>query len=170
MKYNYKSLYEKNAKLYTKYPLLQRALQPTSHVLTAIFAVAYALLLYTALTTPYEVRQLIPLICAPAVCLTVVTILRYAINRPRPYAENGAQITPFSTKKNSADNSFPSRHVACAFVIATLFLSAFTAIGCALFVLAVLLAYIRFTLGVHYPTDLLCGMAIGIVCGLWIFI
>lgn len=170
MKYNYKSLYEKNATLYKKYPLLQRALQPTSHVLTAIYAVAYALLLYTALTTPYEVRKLIPLICAPVVCLTVVTILRYAVNRPRPYAENGAQITPLSTKKGSTDTSFPSRHVACAFVIATLFVSTFTAIGCVLLVLGVLLAYIRFTLGVHYPTDLLFGVAIGVLCGLWIFI
>ena len=170
MKYDYKSLYEKNATFYTKHPLLQRALQPISHALTALFAVAYALLVYKAFTTPYEVRDLLPLIGAPIVCLSIVTILRYAVNRPRPYAENGAQITPFSKKKKSEENSFPSRHLACAFVIATLFLSVFTWVGVVLLVLGVLLGYIRFTLGVHYPTDLLCGALIGVLCGLWIII
>ena len=170
MKYDYKSLYEKNAAFFTKRPTLQSTLRPASHILTALFAFTYALFLYKAFSTPYEVRDLIPILCAPPLCLTIVTVLRYAVSRPRPYAENGANITPLATKKSKETNSFPSRHVACAFVIATLLLPMATAVGIFLLMLGFALAYIRFSLGLHYPTDLLGGMLIGVICGLWIFL
>ena len=169
MKYDYKSLYEKNAGFFAKHPTIQSVLQPASHVLTALFVFAYALLVYKAFYTPYEVRDLLPILCAPPLCLTIVTVLRYAVSRPRPYAKNGANITPLAKKNDSESHSFPSRHVACAFVIATLLLPTATLVGIFLLLLGFALAYIRFALGLHYPTDLFGGILVGVLCGLWIF-
>ena len=170
MKYNYKTLYEKNAAFYQARPFLQNALQTVSHVITGLCGVAYCILLYFAFTTPYAVSTLIPLLSAPALCFVIVTVLRLAIFRPRPYAENGANIIPLSKKKDGENHSFPSRHVACAFVIATVFLPLIPWAGISLLLLSTVLAYVRFSLGLHYPTDLLAGAIIGILCGLWILI
>ena len=168
MKYSYQCLYEKNAAFYQKHPVLKCFLQPVSHVITGLCALAYAWLLHLAFSTPHPVYTLIPLLSAPALCLVIVSVLRLAIPRPRPYDQYA--ITPLSKKKDGKHNSFPSRHVACAFVIATVCLSLVPWMGIYLYVLATLLAYIRFSLGLHYPTDLLVGAIIGILCGLWILI
>lgn len=170
MKYSYTKLYEKNATFYQARPALQHALQPVSHVITGLCGVAYCILLYFAFTTPFEVSTLIPLLSAPALCLLIVSVLRISIARPRPYAEQGANIVPLSKKKDGENNSFPSRHVACAFVIATVFLPLMPWVGICLLALSTVLAYVRFSLGLHYPSDLIFGALIGILCGLWIFI
>lgn len=170
MKYNYKTLYEKNATFYQARPVLQHALQPVSHVITGLCGLAYCILLYFAFTTPYPVATLIPLLSAPTLCFLIVCVLRLVVSRPRPYTEHGANIIPLSKKKTDDDNSFPSRHVACAFVIATVFLPLLPWAGICLLVLSTLLAYVRFSLGLHYPSDLIIGALIGILCGLWMFI
>lgn len=61
--------------------------------------------------------------------------------------------------------SFPSGHTAGAFLMATVVSSFFPLISAAFFVWASLVGLSRIYLGVHYPTDVLAGMVVGVCCG-----
>lgn len=171
MKYDYKALYEKNAAFFTERPKAKKALKLLNLLLTWLFFVAYALLLiYATFIDRLPTKELVAILFVPLLCLTVVSVLRLAIDRPRPYEEQGAGITPLFEKKSGLNKSFPSRHLACATVIAMTFLAHMPIVGGFLLFSALLLAYVRFACGVHYPSDLLAGIGVGVVCGALLFV
>ena len=67
-------------------------------------------------------------------------------------------------------NPFPSRHVFSATVIAMLALTLNPWLGGAMLFLAGALALLRVLGGVHYPSDVLAGYAIGILVGLLLYL
>ncbi len=166
---NYKSAYEKTAAFFNARPYAKKCLLLSNYVVTGAFFLAYAALCIASFFL-FERKDIIKIFAIPAVCLALVTILRVLINRPRPYSEQGADINPILHKKSKDKESFPSRHVACAFVIASVFLPYLTWAGIALMPLGLLLCFIRFALGLHYPTDLLGGVGVGLVSGLLLLI
>ena len=170
MKYSYSALYEKNAAFYNARPLLKKGLFFLNLVLTLAFFVGYGAFVLCAIALEYPAEDLTRILGAPALCLFLVSLLRLAIYRPRPYSENGADIIPLYPKKGSLEHSFPSRHVACALVIAITFLPYSVGAGICSIALGFLLSYVRFALGVHYPTDLLGGAILGTLCGMLTFV
>lgn len=170
MKYSYVSLYEKNAALFNARPALKKGLFLCDRLLTLGFFLAYGAFVLCAIALEYAPEDLMRVLGAPALCLFLVSLLRLAIYRPRPYSEKGANITPLYPKKGDGDHSFPSRHIACAFVIALTLLPYSTGAGVCLTVFGALLAYVRFALGWHYPTDLLAGGILGALCGMITFV
>ena len=97
--------------------------------------------------------------------------LKVLIDRDRPFTTY-----PNIEKLSSGgDSSFPSGHTMEAFAMATaisLFFS-MRKIIIPVFFWAVLVAYSRMALGVHYPSDVLAGIVIGALSGWavpWIFI
>ncbi len=169
MKFDYKSVYEKNAAFYERHPIAKKVLLFSNLALTGVFFLAYfALVIYAAVAL--ETKDIIKILAIPALCVALVTLLRILFARPRPYSQAGANITPILHKKSRDKESFPSRHLACAFVIAAVFFSYLTGAGICLTVLGCVLGYVRFALGVHYPTDLLGGAALGGICGLLLLI
>ena len=130
------------------------------------FAIAYPLFLALALFgKPFQLLYALNIVGIPALCFCAVTLLRILIKRPRPYETRGAGINPL-VKKRGEGNSMPSRHVASAFVISMVILSECLWAGIACLVVAFALAVLRFLEGVHYPSDLLAGGALGIAFGL----
>ncbi|OFY96806.1 MAG: hypothetical protein A3K10_05465 [Bacteroidetes bacterium RIFCSPLOWO2_12_FULL_31_6] len=88
-------------------------------------------------------------------------ILKYSIIRDRPFVSY-----PDIEKLSEAGNSsFPSGHTieafAMAFAISTLF--PYLKFVIPVFLWALLIAYSRMALGVHYPFDVLAGMVIGVL-------
>ena len=126
--------------------------------------------LYALRIDPFETMDLVKILFVPLLTLLTVSVLRLAITRPRPYTEAGAGVTPFIDKKKVDFKSFPSRHLACATVISMVFLPFYPIAGGCLLGASVLLGYIRFATGLHYPSDLLAGGVLGIVLGSFIFI
>lgn len=97
--------------------------------------------------------------------LLVNILIKNLVARPRPYEVAG--FTDLLVHKLS-DNSFPSGHTSYAFTMATIInlmdrkklLKYFTNI------LAILMAFSRLYLYVHFPTDVLAGAVAGIIIGI----
>jgi len=96
--------------------------------------------------------------------------LKYLIDRERPFITY-AYIEKLST---GGDSSFPSGHTIEAFALAAAFSCLFPRkkIIIPIYIWALLVAYSRMALGVHYPTDVMAGILIGSFIGWvvpWIF-
>lgn len=100
--------------------------------------------------------------CVPAAAFLLGTALRAAIDRPRPYEVlNFAPLFP----KNTRGQSMPSRHCFCAAAIAVAAGAVSAPLGVGMAVLAVLIAASRVLCGVHWPSDVLAGLAFGAAVG-----
>lgn len=166
MRYNYVNLYNKNASFLEERPKVKKLLPIANTALTYLFFIAYALLfVYGATEGEFAPMDFVKVFCAPALALIIVSVLRLAIDRPRPYAEDGAGIVPLKEKEGDK-NSFPSRHLTSAAVIAAIFLPYLPTVSAGLFLLSFVLGYLRFALGWHYPSDLFIGFVLGLVVGI----
>ena len=102
------------------------------------------------------------LIAYAAVYLVGQTLLKHLISRPRPCQIDQAFALLVSRPSSS---SFPSTHSAWAFGAATAIFMQNRKIGIAACVVAALIAFSRLYLFLHFPTDVLAGMALGIALG-----
>ena len=98
--------------------------------------------------------------------LLVNILVKNAVARPRPYEV--ANFTDLLVHKLS-DNSFPSGHTSYAATFATIvtLLNKNKALKVFTNLLAVLMAFSRLYLYVHFPTDVLAGAVFGIIIGIW---
>ena len=100
------------------------------------------------------------LFCAFVLNSIVINILKYTVNRQRPF-KTDKLIEKLST---GGSPSFPSGHTADAFLIAfslTLLFSKQKWPLLFMWLWAFVVAYTRMALGVHYPTDVLGSIVIG---------
>ena len=97
-----------------------------------------------------------------AVCLAS-TIVNFGVkglfDRARPYQASNSSIFYFECN----DSSFPSGHTATAFAAAMVVFYSYKKVGCATFILASLIAFSRMYFYVHYPTDIIAGIAVGLI-------
>ncbi len=103
-------------------------------------------------------------VMAFAMELTFYYLIKKNIKRPRPHQRlRGIQclIAP------PDEFSFPSGHTAAAFLIACLISMAFPVLIVPAFGWALLVGFSRVYLGVHYPTDALAGMVLGVASAQW---
>ena len=147
-------------------------MKPRSRLITAdrwlryLFYGAFALLLVLLCAT--EPLWLIPVVLTAILGFGIVTLLRRAINAPRPYELSG---TPPLLPKNTAGLSFPSRHVASAFLIATLWWPLAFWVSLILYGAGAAIAWLRVAGGVHFARDVIAGALIGAglgFLGLWV--
>lgn len=90
-------------------------------------------------------------------------LIKPLVARERPYDVAG--IEPYLAKVQK-DFSFPSGHTAASFECATAIFTQNRKWGIAALVLAALIAFSRMYLYVHYPTDILGGLILGVLFGL----
>lgn len=137
-----------------------RALEAANRALAALFYAAYPVLLaWAALADPARAAALA---AVPAAGFAAVTLLRRALDVPRPYER--WDITPLIAR-DGAGRSFPSRHAFSAFAIASCWAGWWPPAGAALLALACALSVCRVLGGVHYPRDVVAGAALGALVG-----
>ncbi|MEU9365815.1 phosphatase PAP2 family protein [Streptomyces avermitilis] len=91
--------------------------------------------------------------------LTVNTVAKWATRRPRPLLDLVPRIRHLTRQPHTT--SFPSGHSASAAAFATGVALESTGYGALVAPLAAAVAFSRVYVGVHYPGDVLAGMAIG---------
>ncbi|MER6125622.1 phosphatase PAP2 family protein [Streptomyces sp. NPDC001795] len=91
--------------------------------------------------------------------LTVNTLVKWSARRPRPLLELVPQIRHLTRQPHTT--SFPSGHSASAAAFATGVALESTRYGALIAPVAAAVAFSRVYVGVHYPGDVLAGMAIG---------
>lgn len=96
-----------------------------------------------------------------SILIVIVMSLKFLIRRRRPEGEWGG------IYRNTDPHSFPSGHAARAFLIAALATGLGPAwIGIVLWVWAPLVALARVAMGVHYLSDIVAGMFVGILAAI----
>lgn len=170
MNYDYATLYNKHAAFFKAHEKRERTLLICNAVFTYLFLFAYAgLWVYAFMKDGLLVTDYLTFFFVPVTTLLTVSVLRLAIDRPRPYSQNGANIDPILKGKREQGNSFPSRHIASATAISFVFLPYLPIVGGILLGCTLLLCYTRFAIGVHYPSDLLAGLGVGAFFGAFVF-
>jgi undecaprenyl-diphosphatase len=106
----------------------------------------------------------LPTCWAALLAFTASTVLAQTIGRVRPYLAGigvHALVPP-----NLQTGSFPSSHTAVAAAIAAMITTAHPVAGLIACVLAVIVAFGRVAAGMHYPSDILGGAAVGLFSAL----
>jgi membrane-associated phospholipid phosphatase len=103
---------------------------------------------------------------SPLTVFAIVTFFRKIFNRPRPY-EKFATTSVFG--KNKKGESMPSRHTACAFIIAMAFMYVSIPLGIAYLIISAFIMISRVLAGVHFISDVIAGMAISLLYGYFSF-
>ena len=96
-------------------------------------------------------------------------VIKPLVARPRPFAAlPGIRQLEVSAAGRIVPSpfSFPSGHCASSMAAAWLLGSSYRRFRIPLFVLVCLIAYSRVYLGMHYPSDCVAGLAVGLLCAM----
>ena len=119
-------------------------------------------------TKKYRVYGVVLLCCLAAGALIGNGLIKNAVMRPRPCWLDESVTMLIATP---GDYSFPSGHTMAAVIGATILTAANRKFGLVAIPLAVLIAFSRMYLYVHFPSDILGGLVLGLAisaAGLWI--
>ena len=95
----------------------------------------------------------------------VVMVIKFTVRRRRPQGEWGR------IYRSTDPHSFPSGHAARSTMLAVLALGLGPLwLGIAMLIWAPLVGLARIIMGVHYPSDILAGMALGILMGVLVLV
>lgn len=112
------------------------------------------------LGTEYWKRLSLVMIIGIAVTAVVVMVIKFTVRRRRPQGEWG------KIYRSTDPHSFPSGHAARSSMLAVLALGLGPLwLGLTLLVWAPLVGLARIIMGVHYPSDVVAGMALGALIG-----
>ena len=154
----YSKQYEKLSKPFRKYKSI---LLFMNKLLTFIGYTSYPILL--GWTWFINKELLLPMILIPGIGFILLTFVRKAINRKRPYETYNIDSM---IKKDTKGNSMPSRHVFSMSIIAVSWLVVSPIVGSVLLLFSILLAFIRVIGGVHYISDVIVAIICACVWGL----
>lgn len=155
-----KETYIKMTQPFREHPEMAKGIHIANKLCTGMMYLAYpVLLLYLFIVKD---AGLLSCILVPGISFVLLSIFRAKVNRPRPYEQ--FEVPPV-IKKDTKGNSFPSRHVFSATIIAMTFLlmSPWSWLGVVFLCVALALAVVRVVSGVHFISDVVAGIAVAVI-------
>jgi len=104
-------------------------------------------------------RAAVAAVLSAGLGLAVAKVISELVDRARPFVADPGGVHLFSG--HAADPGFPSDHATAAFAIAVAILLRKRSWGYVALIAATVLSIGRVALGVHYPSDVLAGAAVG---------
>lgn len=133
------------------------------------YGIVFFFLSFIYLILRKKIRAFFCIFLAMGVASIVDFLIYMFWQRPRPFISH-ADIVSNLYGTSATLGSFPSSHTYIAFAIATsIFLYGHKRLGSLLFVLAILVAIGRVGLGLHYPSDIVGGIFLGILSGVAVY-
>jgi undecaprenyl-diphosphatase len=131
------------------------------NVSEALFAATLAIVFLTARGAAHAGwrRASVAAALSAGLALAVGKVISEIVDRTRPFVADPHGVHLFAA--HSADPGFPSDHATAAFAIAVAILLRKRGWGIVAAALAAVLAVGRVAMGVHYPTDVIAGAALG---------
>ncbi len=154
------------ARLYIKvysHPRLVSFLNAVSYITVAFGVCEFAL--YCAYLLLGNVFTGVRFAISAAIPFLLVSLVRHFINRRRPYEIYDFEEFGINPPQHRVGRSFPSRHVFSAFIIGVIIMPYSVHLGVMTLIGGVFLAAARVLLGIHFPTDVIAGAALGIFFG-----
>ena len=103
-------------------------------------------------------------VLSAGLALAIGKVISEAVDRARPFVADPHGVHLFSA--HAHDPGFPSDHATAAFAIATAIVLRKRGWGIFALVAATVLSFGRVAIGVHYPSDVLAGAALGAAAAL----
>jgi undecaprenyl-diphosphatase len=127
----------------------------------ALFVATLALVFLAARGSRFAAwrRASLAAVLSAGLGLVVGKVISELVDRARPFVADPHGVHLFSS--HAADAGFPSDHATAAFAIAVAILLRKRGWGIAALLAAAVLSVGRVALGVHYPSDVLAGAALG---------
>ncbi len=111
------------------------------------------------LGTDYWKRELLVLIISIFAAAVIIFLVKQVVRRQRPEGEWG------KFYRMTDPHSFPSGHAARCLMLAVIMLGMSPWVGLVLLIWAPLVGLARVAMGLHYLSDVLAGMALGLIIG-----
>jgi undecaprenyl-diphosphatase len=129
--------------------------------------VLFLVMLVLALLVPQLRRAAVAAGLSAGLGLAVAQVVARLVDRPRPFVADPGTVHLFA--HHAADPGFPSDHATAAFAIGVALLLRDRVWGAIALVAAAVLAVGRVAMGVHYPTDVIGGAALGALAALALY-
>ncbi|HEY0317500.1 MAG TPA: phosphatase PAP2 family protein [Solirubrobacterales bacterium] len=113
-------------------------------------------------------RASVAAVLSAGVALAIGKVISEIVDRARPFVADPHGVHLFAG--HAADPGFPSDHATAAFAIAVAILLRKRGWGIVALVAATVLSVGRVALGVHYPSDVLAGAALGAAAALLLWL
>jgi undecaprenyl-diphosphatase len=132
----------------------------------ALFIVTLAVVFLAAYGQRYVAwrRATVAAVLSAGLALAAAKLISELVDRARPFVADADGVHLFSA--HAADPGFPSDHATAAFAIATAIVLRKRGWGIFALGAATVLSVGRVALGVHYPSDVLAGAALGAAAAL----
>ena len=122
--------------------------------------------LYVFRKDSHEWTSSLILAVAMVTAMALTDLLKTAFNLPRPFQVSSLRIVPRG--EIPTNPGFPSGHTTNAFTVATVIWSRYPAWRIPFVVLAISTGVSMVILGLHFPSDVLSGVFLGIFCGTFV--
>ncbi len=153
--------YKNMLRFMQKHKILKNLAITLGKTITIAVYIFYPMLLFYL----YYIKstQFLRILLIPLISFTVLSIVRYFLNMPRPYEKY--DIIPLYNKKTKG-KSCPSRHTFSAFVIGFCIMYISVPLGAVIVLLAVILAVTRVVCGIHFIRDVVWGLIAAVLSAL----